>query len=80
MSTFRIVFDKRVQENGFRCTNCNIHLFIDGKPDPEILVSKERTDAGCPFCHNHIGRIFEISEDFINNNYERRFSENGKNH
>ena len=75
----RIVWDKRVQENRFRCPNCNIALYVDGRPDANILISKEGTDAGCPFCHNHVGRIFEIPEDFINNNYERRFSENGKN-
>ena len=73
----RIVWDRAVIENRFRCPNCNILMYLDGKPDPEIFIVGDA--AGCPFCHNHVGRIFEIPEDYINNNFERRFN-HGKNH
>ena len=75
----RLVWDRAVIENRFRCPQCNTLLFTDGRPDENILIIEEEHAAGCPFCHNHVGRIFEIPENFINNNYERRFSEHGQN-
>lgn len=75
----RIVWDRAVIENRFRCPQCNTALYVDGKPEANLFISNEGKAAGCPFCHNHVGRIFEIPEDFINNNFERRFN-HGKNH